>query len=423
MVSTRSSLSYKLLRTNGSIPGSEKNCQGLESVHNLVQVRQCNSGDVPQPEGWCTLQSVLQPSIGDLGLVSNPGDRINSRTSPRPGQHNSRLGIQDKPRSKRLETQFISIPSPQSTDGTTGSRSVCIMPHSTPPTLLQLATRSGGRGNRCLHTELGSTQGIRQPTLVPHQQESGANNPTGSKNSVDYSSVDYSTLVPSNPGIARGLPMPPPQNPRSSNSSSRETIHNCPGSATINCMAHLRSTFSSQGLSSEVSELLLSSWRSKTIQSYNSLCSKWISWCQPRDRNPFKGPVSDVVNFLAELHSQGYKYRSLNSYRSTISSINSKVEGHPVGEHPLVSSVLKGAYNTRPPLPCYTTFWDVGVVLQYIKSLGHNSSLTLHQLSIKTVMLLTLTRLSRSVDLANLDISTHTYVASGVIFKPLLLSK
>ena len=188
-------------------------------------------------------------------------------------------------------------------------------------------------------------------------------------------------------------------------------------------MAHLRSTFSSLGLSSEASELLLSSWRSKTNQSYNSLCSKWISWCQPRDRNPFEGPVGDVVKFLVELQSQGYKYHSLNSYRSAISSIHSKVEGHPVGEHPLVSRVLKGAYNTRPPLPHYNTFWDVGVVLQYIKSLGDNSSLTLCQLSIKTAMLLALTRPSRSVELANLDISTGTYVASGVIFKPLHLSK
>jgi len=132
--------------------------------------------------------------------------------------------------------------------------------------------------------------------------------------------------------------------------------------------------------------------------------------------------VSDV-NFLAELHPQGYKFQSLNSYWSAISSIHSKVEGHSVGEHPLVSRVLKGAYNARPPLPRYSTFWDVGVVLQFIKGLGQNGSQTLRQLSIKKAMLLALTSASRSVDLVNLDISTCTYVASGVIFKALHLSK
>ena len=224
-------------------------------------------------------------------------------------------------------------------------------------------------------------------------------------------------------GMLEDYPTLTSQHSRFSDLASGETVHNGSGNPTIDRMAHLRSTFSSQGLSTKASELLLSSWRSKTNKSYNSLCSKWISWCQSRDRNPFEGPVSDVVNFLAELHSQGYQYRSLNSYRSAISSIHSKIEGHPVGEHPLVSKVLKEAYNARPPLPRYNTFWDVGVVLQYIKGLGQNSSLTLCQISIKTAMLLALTRPSRSADLANLDISARTYVASGVIFKPLHLSK
>ena len=146
-------------------------------------------------------------------------------------------------------------------------------------------------------------------------------------------------------------------------------------SSTVDCMAHLWRSFSSQGLSTNVSELLLCSWISKTNQSYNSLCSRWMDWCQPRNRNPFEGPVSDVVNFLVELYLQSYQYRSLNSYRSAITSIHSKVEGRLVAEHPLVLRVLKGAYNSRPPFPRYNTFWDVGVVLQHIRGWGQNSSL------------------------------------------------
>ena len=94
-----------------------------------------------------------------------------------------------------------------------------------------------------------------------------------------------------------------------------------------------------------------------------------------------------------------------------------------MGEHPLVSRTLKGVFNTRPPLPRYNTFWDVNVVLQYIKQLGHNHSLSLRQLTLKTVMLLALTRPSRSVYLSKLDIKTRTFIASGVIFKPTHLSK
>ena len=129
-----------------------------------------------------------------------------------------------------------------------------------------------------------------------------------------------------------------------------------------------------------------------------------------KESKSFERPVSDMVTFLAELYSQGYQYRSLNSYRSAISSrsIHSNVEGHPVGELSLVSRVLKGKYNSRPPIPRYNTFWDVGVVLKHIRGRGQNSSSSLHQLSLKTAMLLALTKPSRSVDLAYLDIGTHS---------------
>ena len=94
-----------------------------------------------------------------------------------------------------------------------------------------------------------------------------------------------------------------------------------------------------------------------------------------------------------------------------------------MGEHPLVSRALKGAFNTRPPLPCYITFRDVSVVLQYIRQLGHNHSLSLRQLMLKTVIPLALIIPSRSIDLSRLDIKTRTFVASCVIFKPIYFSK
>ena len=129
-----------------------------------------------------------------------------------------------------------------------------------------------------------------------------------------------------------------------------------------------------------------SSCRTKTNQSYNSLCTKWIAWCQPTNTNPFDGSVADVVNFLEELHEHGY---SLDSYRSAISSIYTQIDGHSIGQHPFVSRVLKGGL---PPQPKYNTFWDVGMVLYYIKDLGSNDSLSLHQLTLKTTMIFVLTR-------------------------------
>ena len=129
------------------------------------------------------------------------------------------------------------------------------------------------------------------------------------------------------------------------------------------------------------------------------------------------------MNFLAELHEKGYQYQSLNSYRSAISSVHKHVEGVPIGQHPLVSRVLKGAFNERPPQPKYSSFWDVGQVLTYLRDLGSNDKLTLQQLTLKLVMLMALTRPYRSADLSQLNINHHSFSPDGVNFCPAHLSK
>ena len=157
------------------------------------------------------------------------------------------------------------------------------------------------------------------------------------------------------------------------------------------------------------SDLLLSSWRAKTKLNYNSLFAKWVDWCQQWNRDPTTGPVREVINFLAELYNKGYQYQSLNSYRSAISAVHSEVDDHPVGQHPLVSRMLKMVFNERRPLPRYSSFWDVGLVLGYLKQLGSNDSLSLCLLMIKSMILLALARPPRSMDLSKLDIQHRTY--------------
>jgi len=88
-----------------------------------------------------------------------------------------------------------------------------------------------------------------------------------------------------------------------------------------------------------------------------------------------------------------------------------------------VSRLLQGAFKSRPPEPRYTSFWDVGVVIQHIKGLGANEDLNLKQLTLKTVMLLALTRPSRSADLSKLNLQTRAFKSNGVVFRPIHLAK
>ena len=141
------------------------------------------------------------------------------------------------------------------------------------------------------------------------------------------------------------------------------------------------------------------------------------------NRDPIRGPIADVLNFLAELFEQGYQYRSLNSYRSAISSVHEKVDGVEVGKHPLVARMLKGAFNKRPPRPKYESIWQVDLVLTMFKKDGPSSTLSLQDLTVKTAMLLALTRPCRGADLAELDLSNQSYIPEGVVFHPHHLSK
>ena len=116
----------------------------------------------------------------------------------------------------------------------------------------------------------------------------------------------------------------------------------------------------------KLKKLLLASWKSKTSQSYDSHFKKWLGWCTEQSCDPISGPASDIANFLADLHSQGYQTNSLNACRSAISSVHDKVDDVEVGKHPLVARLLKGAFHARPPLPKYTGTWNVQVVLDHM---------------------------------------------------------
>lgn len=206
---------------------------------------------------------------------------------------------------------------------------------------------------------------------------------------------------------------PPAKHPRPdpTDSQSQPARHN-PSTSRV---GYLRDRFRNKKISEGASELLLASWRQKSAKAYDSMFSKWVGWCSERGADPISGDIADVVNFLAHLFRQGYQYRSLNSYRSAISSVHEKVDGYEVGKHPLVTRLIKGAFHERPPQPRYSETWDVSKVSSYLDSLGSNEKLSIQDLSSKTVMLMALTRPSRSVDLASLNLEHRKYSPQGNI--------
>lgn len=155
-----------------------------------------------------------------------------------------------------------------------------------------------------------------------------------------------------------------------------------------------------QGILGDATRLLAAAWRKGTQSAYNSC---WRHWCTEKQIDPFCTSVEQTANFLTYLFEKGYEYRTINSYRSAISSFHPAHKGVKVRQTVLIKQPMMGVFNSRPPVPRYTETWDVDLVLKYIMNLPEDKDLTLKQLSQKLTMLMSLTSAGRSSEICKLD--------------------
>ena len=180
-------------------------------------------------------------------------------------------------------------------------------------------------------------------------------------------------------------------------------------------LAAISRSYIKAGISQPAQELLLAAWHKGTTTTYASTWRKWDSWCCGRQINSVHAPIEATLEFLTSKFNSGKAHRTLNVYWSAISSTHAHIDFVCVGEHPLVDQLLKGAYNMRPPLPRYSSMWDVGVVLSFVELLGENDHLTLKDLSQK-LGLLALTAIERVSEVIAHDLRYQHYSCDGVTF-------
>ncbi|XP_071804713.1 uncharacterized protein [Asterias amurensis] len=184
----------------------------------------------------------------------------------------------------------------------------------------------------------------------------------------------------------------------------------------VSRMEAIGQSLSARGISQQVSSVILSSWLHGTNAQFNSAWNRWSRWCVQRQVDPVRAPLADILEFLHSLFQQGLQYRTINVYRSAISSAHVPVEGAPVGQHSLVSRFFKGIFNIRPPQPKYCTTWDTGKVLRYILSLPRNRELSLRLLTLKTAMLVALVTAGRCSSLIALDLQFMQKTKTAFVF-------
>ena len=417
LVTAGKGVAYQLSRTPSGNYGIENLCEGQEITVCATEAGQHVSSSLYKQPWRYDLETARFPVSRPLDVV--PGEE-NTHPSPTPAGGDelySRQGVQGHEGSVRLEVDPPDLQGNTETVRTTGSGPVCIPADQPVPTLLQLAARSIRRGNRCLPTGLVEGEGVCQPPLELDYSSPEPSSNTGGGSSHSDSPLEIPTLVC--PDSSNADRLATPSTTSAANNPSRGDV----SKPTISRVEHIREGLRNQGLSEQATNLITSSWRTKTTQSYDSLFKRWDRWCSQRGCNPFSGHIAEVANFLASLFEEGYKYSSVNAYRSAISSVHDKVDGFNVGQHPTIVRLVKGVFNCRPPVPRYSNTWDVQKVLNFIEAGGNPQALPIKALTLRTVFLLAITRPSRSADLSQLNIQRMLFTATGVSFAPTALAK
>ena len=397
--------------------------EGQDQRVSFDQIGQSHCYSLPEQDGQPHTIPALPTSSEDLAMVPYTSDFSSCRILGGEGQRFGRLGIPSS-RQQRLATPAIGFRCNPPPPGSLYNRSLCKQNEHPTANLLQLETGPAGKGGGCLFNIMVTRPALSFPSLLPNWE--GTHEDSARRGRLclsDSSGMASSSVVSSGAEDVSEEPSPPSEGAGSPVSSGLESSpFDSRESVVSNRMACLRQDFSSQGFSKRVTELLLQSWRTNTHAAYNSAWSKWCRWCFGRNTDPLSASLGSILEFLADQFDLGLQYRSLNTLRSAISTSHAQIDSVNVGSHPVVSRLLRGMFNARPPAPHYSESWNVAMVVQYLRNCP-SEGLPIAELGKKVVTLMALANASRRSDLAALDRDYLRWTPSGAQFTVVQLTK
>ena len=403
LVGDRDQTANKLPRTEGSGAGGAIICEE-QGVHpRSSENGQHYSPNAYQQDGGHQITITNTNDEIPLGILLDEEDTPHSRISPGKQEQDSRCPVTTIQRLEQLETRSTTVHGTQQSVGTTGNGFVCRQTECPDHKILQLETRPAGSRYRrfplAVEREVLCISSVLPDRQMPYESEEGTD-----RVGLDRSSMAGPTLVSNTPEHVdrRTDPL----------TSAQEHLIIPKGGGTPNDpeqqpplsgMASFREANKNAGLSEKASQLLIKGWRKGTRTAYDAAWNRWASWCNQREIDPVQATVADVTEFLTNLYEDGLQYSTINGYRSAISSIHPLMEGHSVGKHPIITKIMAGVFNERPPTPKYNHTWDVNTVLHHFKAQEANDKLSIKELTHKLTMLLALTSAGRASELQSLN--------------------
>ena len=110
-----------------------------------------------------------------------------------------------------------------------------------------------------------------------------------------------------------------------------------------------------------------------------------------------------------------------------LSHYHKPIDGCKVGSHPEISKMMKGIFNTIPPLPKLAPKWDLDIILEALKKPPFEplESLSLELLTLKACFLFALCTAKRGDDISKFSIAQNYFISNPeqMIFLPTALLK
>jgi len=397
---------YKCSRDENSSHSSENLCKGNSSEVSTSIDRQSGSSGSHCENGSTNKSDSNNPSQGNMVFLDPERDHSYCRVHPIELEQRSRLRVQELDRLERLEAKKEGFLTDSENLGNSRNRPICFQNSPSTRNLFQLETRPGLSSNRCINSDLGPNSRICISPILSDREVPGESTKVSNYSSSDSPNLDSPTLVP---GFTGDVNLEPKKDRNGEGHSNPPIGGNTPShskqNTALGSVEDIREQGSSDGLSQTAATLIQQSKAKGTRRHYMSAWESFSSWCRKREIDPISSPIEIVVNYLTTLFEQGKEYNTINGHRSAISFYHEIVEGLPVGQHPLVTSLLKGVSRQRPPMPKYTEIWDIDTVLNGMKELPGNEHLQLKQLTFKTITLLGILAPNRGSELTDLDIN------------------
>ena len=89
-------------------------------------------------------------------------------------------------------------------------------------------------------------------------------------------------------------------------------------------------------LSNAARDLIQASWRDSTEGQYSSAWKRWLRYCEVHGVSQYSPPLTEILDYLANLFNRGLEYRTINVHRSALLVTLVPIDGMDVGKHHLV---------------------------------------------------------------------------------------